>query len=112
MIFNCLQPHRGLRRVHGPLDGGRAHGLRGRRRAPPRRRRLRHLDLHAPVLRAGGGPLRALARQGRDRQRLPALGGPAAGAGGRAGGRVFKPSDTIKIFYVIFMTTITNYVIL
>ena len=82
-----LQPHRGLRRLHGPLDGGRAHGLRGRRRAPPRRRRLRHLDLHAAVLRPGGRPFRALARQGRDRQRLPALGDPAAGAGGRAGGR-------------------------
>ena len=45
--------HRGVLRRRQALDGGGAHGVRGRRRAAARRRRLRDERLDAAVLRPG-----------------------------------------------------------
>ena len=53
------RPHRAVRRRHLAVDGRRADGVRGRRRAAPVRRRLRDVDLDPAVLRPGGRPVRA-----------------------------------------------------
>ena len=66
--------HRVVRHRHLALAGGGADGVRGGRRAPAVRRGLRHLDLDAAVLRAGGRPLRAGPPARRDGVGLPALG--------------------------------------
>ena len=63
--------------VHGerrPLDGGGPDGVRGRRRAPPRGRRLRDHHLDPAVLRPGRRALRAGPGARRDRLGVPALG--------------------------------------
>ena len=62
----------GVLRRHRPLDGRRADGLRGRRRAAARGRRLRDLDLDAAVLRPGRRPVRAGPTARRDGVDLPA----------------------------------------
>ena len=69
------------------LDGRGPDGLRGRRRAAARGRRLRHHDLDAAVLRPGRRPLRARPEPRRDRVGVPAVGADAARLRLRDGGR-------------------------
>ena len=77
-----------VHRQRRPLDGRGADGVRGRRRAAARGRRLRHHDLDAAVLRPGRRPLRPGPGARRDRLGVPAVGADAArlrlGDGGRA----------------------------
>ncbi len=61
-----LRPYLRVRRLHRQVDGRRSHGVRGRRRAPPRGRRLRDQRLHAALLRPGDRPLRARPAPRRD----------------------------------------------
>ena len=87
---------RGVRRERVALDGGRAHGVRGRRRAAAVRRRLRHLDVDAAVLRPGRRPVRARAAPRRDGLGVPAVGARHPRARGPAGGRArprARPGD-------------------
>jgi superfamily II DNA or RNA helicase len=53
-----LRPDRGVRTGPGPVDRRRADGVRGRRRAAARRRRVRDLGVDAAVLRPGRRPVR------------------------------------------------------
>ena len=82
-----VEEDRGLHRLRRPLDGRRADGVRGRRRAAAGRRRLRDDHLDAAVLRPGGGPVRAGPGPRRDRVGVPAVGALAAGVRRRAGAR-------------------------
>ena len=69
-----------------PVDGRGPDGERGRGRAAPRGRRLRHQRVDAAVLRPGRRPVRAVAAAGGDGVGVRAVGAGAAGAGQRAGG--------------------------
>ena len=67
-----LAAHRAVHPLRPALDGRRAHGVGGRRRAAARGRRLRDECRDAAVLRAGRRPVRAGAAPRRDRDDLPA----------------------------------------
>ena len=82
-----LEEDREVHRGRVAVDGRRADGLRGRRRAAAGRGRLRHHHLDQPVLRPGRRPVRPLPQARRDRVDLPALGAAAARARLRDGGR-------------------------
>ncbi len=81
-----LGADRAVRRVRRPLDGRGPDGVRGRRRAAPGRRRVRHQRVDPAVLRPGRRPVRAVAAAGGDRVGVRAERAGAAGAGQRAGG--------------------------
>ena len=76
-----------VRRVHGPLDGRGADGVRGSGRAPARGRGVRDVRVDRAVLRPGDRPVRAGAAARGDRLGVPAVGAGAAWVRGRARGR-------------------------
>ena len=75
-----VEEDRRVHRLRGPLDGGRADGVRGRRRPAARGRRLRDHDRDAALLRPGRRPIRAGPRPRRDRLGVPAVGAASARA--------------------------------
>ncbi len=95
-----VQADRGVLRGRRPLDGRGADGVGGRRRAPARRRRLRHHDRHPAVLRPGGRPVRAGPQARRDRLGVPAVGAEPArvrlGDGGGARPRARPARSTTR----------------
>ena len=82
-----VEEDRPVRRLRRAVDGRGPDGLRGRRRAPPGRRGLRHHHRHPAVLRAGRRPLRAGPEARRDRVGVPAVGAAPARLRLRDGGR-------------------------